>query len=230
MMLSQAILPPQLLHLNRKHRVLPTTSLNCRRKILPSRIMSSKAVLPPTVANFSLLADYLANSEAADVYEQLNRNITTAVLTKLGFSKEDISRLTHDEISHIMELGCLQIPNYELSSIITAEVYKLPTGKHKRFVKAVLVHEFPFAKFLVDLLIPTNPRDEEDKESVPSAAHAPLRPQQTHRFLSIVVPLGLTCVFGVICFISSKMKKGGHPVTPAIDVAHDLQIVETDDQ
>ncbi|MCH82947.1 hypothetical protein A2U01_0003760 [Trifolium medium] len=116
--------------------------------------MSSKAVLPPTVANFSLLPDHLAYSEAADVYELLNRNITTEVLTKLGFSNDKISRLTHDEISKIMEVGCLKIPNYELRSIVIAEIYKLPKAKHKRFIKAALVREFPFAKFLISLLIP----------------------------------------------------------------------------
>ncbi|MCI53883.1 hypothetical protein A2U01_0075130, partial [Trifolium medium] len=79
MMLSQAILlPQQLLHLKRNQRVLHITETTIRRrKILPSCIMSSKAVLPPTVDIFSLLPDHLANSEAADVYEQLNQNIAT---------------------------------------------------------------------------------------------------------------------------------------------------------
>ncbi|KAK2355541.1 hypothetical protein QL285_092942 [Trifolium repens] len=222
MVLSQAILlPPQFLHLNRKHRVPITkvtkTSFNCRRKILPSPIMSSSQ----------------RGEEAADV----NRNIATEILkTKLGFSDDEIHRLTGEEISIMMEDKIVEIPTDEMLAIIEAEIYKLPFSKRIRLVKAFNVQEYPFAKFLVSLFMPTNPREEEDdKEPVPSAAHhfsAPLPPQQTRCFLlSIVVPLGITYVFGAICLISSKlMTKGGHLITPAIDVAQDLQLVETDNQ
>jgi hypothetical protein len=257
MVLSQAILlPPQFLHLNRKHRVLITkvtkTSLNCRRKILPSPIMSSSQpgeeaadvnrniateilktklgfsddeihrliigddeisniiALPPTLAkeNFSFFPKHMANcEEAAD----LNRNITTEILkTKLGFSNDEIHRLTGEEISIMMEDKIVEIPTDEMLAIIEAEIYKLPFSKRIRLVKAFNVQEYPFAKFLVSLFMPTNPREEEDdKEPVPSAAHhfsAPLPPQQTRCFLlSIVVPLGITYVFGAICLISSKV-------------------------
>ncbi|KAK2355540.1 hypothetical protein QL285_092942 [Trifolium repens] len=171
--------------------------------------------------------------EAADV----NRNIATEILkTKLGFSDDEIHRLTGEEISIMMEDKIVEIPTDEMLAIIEAEIYKLPFSKRIRLVKAFNVQEYPFAKFLVSLFMPTNPREEEDdKEPVPSAAHhfsAPLPPQQTRCFLlSIVVPLGITYVFGAICLISSKlMTKGGHLITPAIDVAQDLQLVETDNQ
>jgi hypothetical protein len=158
--------------------------------------------------NFSFFPKHMANcEEAAD----LNRNITTEILkTKLGFSNDEIHRLTGEEISIMMEDKIVEIPTDEMLAIIEAEIYKLPFSKRIRLVKAFIVQEYPFAKFLVSLFMRTNPREEEDdKEPVPSAAHhfsAPLPPQQTHRFpLSIVVPLGITFVFGAICFISSKV-------------------------
>jgi hypothetical protein len=255
MVLSQAILP-----LNRKHTVPITkvtkTSLNCRRKILPSPIMSSSqpgeeaadvnrklateilktrlgfsddkihrliisddqishiiALGFPTEPkeNFDLFPNMPNCEEAAD----LNRNITTEILkTKLGFSNDEIHRLIGDEISIMMEGKIMdkimKIPTNEILAITEAEIYKLPFSKRIRLVKAFIVQEYPFAKFLVSLFMRTNPREEEDdKEPVPSAAHhfsAPLPPQQTHRFpLSIVVPLGITFVFGAIYFISSKV-------------------------
>ncbi|WJX88453.1 hypothetical protein P8452_70541 [Trifolium repens] len=182
----------------------------------------------PTEAkeNFDLFPNMANCEEAAD----LNRNITTEILkTKLGFSNDEIHRLIGDEISIMLEGKIMdkivKIPTNEILAIAEAEIYKLPFSKRIRLVKAFIVQKYPFAKFLVSLFMRTNTREEEDdKEPVPSAAHhfsAPLPPQQTHRFpLSIVVPLGITFVFGAICFISSKlMTKGGHLITPAIDVA-----------
>jgi hypothetical protein len=178
------------------------------RLIIGDDEISNIIALPPTVAkeNFSFFPKHMANcEEAAD----LNRNITTEILkTKLGFSNDEIHRLTGEEISIMMEDKIVEIPTDEMLAIMEAEIYKLPFSKRMRLVKAFNVQEYPFAKFLVSLF-KSNPREEDDKEPVPPAAHhfsAPLPPQQTRCFLlSIVVPLGITYVFGAICLISSKV-------------------------
>ncbi|GAU34225.1 hypothetical protein TSUD_210060 [Trifolium subterraneum] len=74
-------------------------------------IRSALGVRHPVVEDFFLLPDYLENSEVADIYEQLNRNITAHVLKTLGFSKDMRSRLTYDEISRHMEYGFFAITN-----------------------------------------------------------------------------------------------------------------------
>jgi hypothetical protein len=61
----------------------------------------------------------------------------------------------------------MKIPTNEILAITEAEIYKLPFSKRIRLVKAFIVQEYPFAKFLVSLFMRTNPREEEDdKEPV----------------------------------------------------------------
>ncbi|GAU50786.1 hypothetical protein TSUD_192220 [Trifolium subterraneum] len=98
--------------------------------------MSSRKDLPPIMEKLLLeqLSQMGEDSETSEYYEGMLLKFTEVLSTKLGLSKEEISRLSLGEISDIMDA--------ELGPIIEAEIKKLPLGKIIRILKGQIIRLF----------------------------------------------------------------------------------------
>ncbi|WJX94169.1 protein-L-isoaspartate(D-aspartate) O-methyltransferase [Trifolium repens] len=188
---------------------------------LPSRIMSL-ASLPTPQENF----------ETTDVCQQVHRRVLVKFLTsKFGFSNDEASRLTNDEIYKIMGDKYESFPKDEIKEICIDEIYNLPNAEFYDFFKAYSPKLlFPVLRNLCEFLFNLG-KDKEVTTVLQLLAPQPTH-QPTHRFFSKAVPftgLGLICVFGVLCLKQlMNKKKGSVNITPVIEAAQDLQNVETD--
>jgi hypothetical protein len=128
------------------------------------------------------------NFETTDVCQQVHRRVLVKFLTsKFGFSNDEASRLTNDEIYKIMGDKYESFPKDEIKEICIDEIYNLPNAEFYDFFKAYSPKLlFPVLRNLCEFVFNSG-KDKEVTTVLQLLAPQPTH-QPTHRFFSKAVP------------------------------------------